>query len=77
MSPKAAAAFTKLQGTSLTSPDYRSTLHAAVDATSTDLSAPHIWLFSYPRLLAEASTVKDIPDDYVTQRFEGTRVTSG
>lgn len=74
-SPKVEAAFSALERVPLDSPRYRQTLLKAVDAAATDLSEPHIWLFSYPRLFAVAPSVKHIPNDYVVQRFEGTEVT--
>lgn len=70
-----ASALNAVQRVPLTSPRYKPTLLKAVDAVSKDPSSPHIWLFSYPRLFAVAPSVKDIPNDYVVQRFEGTQVT--
>jgi peptide/nickel transport system substrate-binding protein len=75
-STQAESAFAALQQVPLTSPQYRPALLKAVDATARDLSSPHIWLFSYPRLFAESTSVHSIPADYVVQRFEGTQVTS-
>jgi len=72
--PKTAQAFEKLQTVPLDSPGYQSTLQAAVTDAATDLSAPHIWLYSYPRLLAVSPKVKNLPQDFVTQRFENVTV---
>jgi peptide/nickel transport system substrate-binding protein len=74
-SPKVESSFAALQRVPLDSPNYRTALLKAVDAAATDPKAPHIWLFSYPRLFAVAPSVKNIPNDYVVQRFEGTQVT--
>jgi len=67
-SPKVESSFAALQRVPLDSPNYRTALLKAVDAAATDPKAPHIWLFSYPRLFAVAPSVKNIPNDYVVQR---------
>ena len=68
------ALFNKVRGVSLDSPDYASTLQAAVDASVKSPTSPHIWLYAYPRLLATSKKVTGLQSDLVVQRFEGTAV---
>jgi peptide/nickel transport system substrate-binding protein len=66
-------AFTQVHATPLTSPDYPAVLQNAV-STAIAQEPVHIWLYSFPRILAASSTLTGLPDDLVQQRFEGVRV---
>lgn len=66
-------AFTRVHATPLSSPDYPGVLQNAV-RTAVNSEPVHIWLYSYPRILATSAKVTGLPYDLVQQRFEGVRV---
>lgn len=66
-------AFAQVHATPLDSPDYASVLQNAVDTAATQ-DTTHIWLYSYPRLLATSPKVAGLPYDLIQQRFEGVQV---
>jgi peptide/nickel transport system substrate-binding protein len=61
------------RGVPLDSPSYPAALKAAVDA-SVQQDDNHIWLYTYPRILATNKKVTGLPYDLVVQRFDGTRI---
>jgi ABC-type transport system substrate-binding protein len=65
--------FTQVHATPLTDPSYPSVLQNAV-SQAVNQESVHIWLYSYPRLLATSPKVTGLPFDLVQQRFEGVRV---
>jgi ABC-type transport system substrate-binding protein len=67
------AALAKALTVPLDSPDYPSTLQAAVE-TSVLNETTHIWLYTNPRIFAYSPTVTGIPQDLVQQRWEGVQV---
>jgi peptide/nickel transport system substrate-binding protein len=71
--PSVAQAFAQVHATPLTAPNYSSVLRNAV-ATAVTQDPVHIYLYSYPRLLATSPNVTGLPNDLVQQRFEGVRV---
>jgi peptide/nickel transport system substrate-binding protein len=66
-------AFEQVHAVPLTSPGYPGALQAAV-TTATEQEPVHIYLYSYPRILATSPKVTGLPFDLVQQRFEGVRV---
>jgi peptide/nickel transport system substrate-binding protein len=71
--PAVSQAFTQVHATPLNSPDYPGVLQNAV-RTAVRGEPVHIWLYSYPRILATGAKVTGLPYDLVQQRFEGVRV---
>jgi peptide/nickel transport system substrate-binding protein len=67
------AAVAAARAVPLDSPKYPAALLAAVDA-SVKQDDNHIWLYSYPRILATSKDVSGLPYDLVVQRFDGTRI---
>jgi peptide/nickel transport system substrate-binding protein len=66
-------AFARVHAVPLDSPDYPGALRDAV-TTATEQETVHIYLYSYPRILATSPKVTGLPFDLVQQRFEGVRV---
>jgi peptide/nickel transport system substrate-binding protein len=67
------AAFARVHAVPLDSPEYPGALRAAV-TTATQQELVHVYLYSYPRILATSPKVTGLPFDLVQQRFEGVRV---
>jgi ABC-type transport system substrate-binding protein len=71
--PAVSQAFTEVHATPLDAPNYATVLQKAV-RTAVAQEQVHIFLYSYPRLLATSPKVTGLPYDLVQQRFEGVRV---
>jgi len=74
--PAIKAALDQIRSVPLDSPAYAPTLRAAVKLVSTSPSAPHVWLYAYPRLLATSPKLTGLPSTLIVQRFEGVEVAS-
>jgi peptide/nickel transport system substrate-binding protein len=72
--PTVKAAFDKVRNVPLDDKNYAATLRDAVATVVDDPLSAHVWLYSYPRLLATSPQVKGLPYDLVVQRFEGVQV---
>ena len=72
--PAVKATFDKVRSVALDSPDYPSTLQGAIATVINDPLSAHVWLYSYPRILATSPKVTGLPYNLVAQRFEGVRV---
>jgi peptide/nickel transport system substrate-binding protein len=70
--PELAAALDKVTRTPLDSPDYPRVLRAATAVAVR--TAPNVFLYTVPRILARSAHVSPLPATTVVQRFEGVTV---